>query len=433
MCRTYVRTPEKSTAATTFGQICGQPPPRMNRRQNMWKPTRCPARLIDMTLTDDRTDHGIDARPTDSGGGRRPTTRGVLIALASVALLIVFLALVVGGGSSNRSGKTVSSATSPASNPGATFGGSGGSTAGSSGGGTAAQTVPVPAAPGAGLTEGVADSGTTAGGSAGAAVGATGPAVQAAPNIPAAPVDSVTKIVKTGEIDLQVDKHQVPHTIDKLIALAKLENGFVSDSHSSEGASPSGSVTLRVPVQSFEATITEVRTHVSGKVLEQQTAGEDVTSKYVDLQARLHSLQTTRATYERLLSHADTIGDILAVESRISGLQTQIEQLQGQLRVLNDQTTYGTLTVTVSEDGGATKTAVVHHQSGMSKAFHRSLNRFVHGIEAIVGIIGPLLLIALIAGLGYLVFRLVYRRFGPSAVGAGRGGPVGDDLLVGEQ
>src|SRR3954452_1883822 len=394
MCRTYVRTPKKSTVATTFGQICGQPPPRINRRQKMWKPTRCPARLIDMTLTDDRTDHGIDARPTDTGGGRRPTTRGVLIALASVALLIVFLALVVGGGgSSNRGGKAVSSATSPASNPGATFGGSGGSTSGSSGGGTAAQTVPVPAAPGAGLTDGVADSGTTAGGSAGAAVGAGGPAVQAAPNIPAAPVDSVTKIVKTGEIDLQVDKHQVPHTIDKLIALAKLENGFVSDSHSSEGASPSGSVTLRVPVQSFEATITEVRTHVSGKVLEQQTAGEDVTSKYVDLQARLHSLQATRATYERLLSHADTIGDILAVQSRISDLQTQIEQLQGQLRVLNDETTFGTLTVTVSE-AGTVKTAVVHHQSRMSKAFHRSLDRFVGGIEAIVGIVGPLLLVA---------------------------------------
>ena len=400
----------------------------------MWKPTGHPARLIDMTLTDDRTDHGIDARPTDTGGGRRPTTRGVLIALASVALLIVFLALVVGGGSSNRGSKALNSATSPASNPRGTFGGSAGSTSGSSGGGTTAQTVPVPAAPGAGLTGGVADSGTTAGGSAGAAVGAAGgPAVQAAPNIPAAPVDSVTKIVKTGEIDLQVDKHQVPHTIDKLIALAKLENGFVSDSHSSEGASPSGSVTLRVPVQSFEATITEVRTHVSGKVLEQQTAGEDVTSKYVDLQARLHSLQATRATYERLLSHADTIGDILAVESRISGLQTQIEQLQGQLRVLNDETTFGTLTVTVSEAGTVTKTAAVHHRSGMSKAFHRSLDRFVNGIEAIVGIIGPLLLVALLAGLGYLVFRALYRRFGPSAGGAGGAGPVGDDRLVGEQ
>lgn len=378
-----------------------------------------------MTLTDDRTDYGIDARSTNDSGGRRPTTRGVLI---SVALLIVFLALVVGGGSSNRDSKALNSTSAPTtSNSG------GGGSAGTAGGGTAENTVPAPAVadPGS-LAKGAAGS-TTAGGTYAGAFSANAPAVQSAPNTPKAPVDSVTKIVKTGEIDLQVDKHQVPHTIDKLIALAKLENGFVADSHSSDGESPSGSVTLRVPVQSFEATITEVRTHISGKVLEQQTAGQDVTSKYVDLQARLHSLQTSRATYERLLSHADTIGDILAVQSRISDLQTQIEQLQGQLRVLNDETTFGTLTVTVSEAGTATKTAAVHHQSGMSKAFHRSLDRFVNGIEAIVGIIGPLLLVALLAGLGYLVFRALYRRFGPSAGGAGGAGPVGDDRLVGEQ
>src|SRR3954463_3094358 len=131
MCRTYVRTPEKSTAATTFGQICGQPPPRINRRQKMWKPTRCPARLIDMTLTDDRTDYGIDARPTDGGGGRRRTTRGVLIALASVALLIVFLALVVGGGGSSQGGKALS--TSAPSNTGGSGGSAG--TVGTVGGG----------------------------------------------------------------------------------------------------------------------------------------------------------------------------------------------------------------------------------------------------------------------------------------------------------
>ena len=369
-----------------------------------------------MTLTDDRTGFGIDTHAAADGDGRRhKTLRGLLIALVGVALLVILLALIVGGGSAT-SRKSASPATVNGPAVHNTFG------AETSGGGQAADggavTAPAPA-PGAGALS----SGTVA----------KVPAVPAVPDSPKAPVDTVTKVVKTGEIDLQVAKHQVPHTIDKLMALAKLENGYVADSHSSEGTDPSGSVTLRVPVQSFEATVAQVRDHIDGKILEQQTAGEDVTSKYVDLQARLHSLQATRATYERLLSHANTIGDILAVQSRISDLQTQIEQLQGQLRVLNDQTTYGTLTVTVSEAGTAIKTAVVHHESGMSKAFHRSLDRFVHGIEAIVGIIGPLLLVALIAGLGYVIFRLVYRRFGPSAAGAGRAGPVGDERLVSEQ
>ena len=172
---------------------------------------------------------------------------------------------------------------------------------------------------------------------------------------------------------------------------------------------PSGSVTLRIPVQAFDATVTAIR-HFDGKVVSQQTAGEDVTSKYVDLQARLHSLTATRSSFERLLARATTIGETLEVQSRITDVQTQIEQLQGRLRVLNDQTTYGTLTVTVAEKGKAPVVAKVHHRSGMSAAFHRSLDRFVNGVEAIVGIIGPLLLAVLLGGLAWLVARFAYRR-----------------------
>jgi nitrate reductase NapE component len=385
-----------------------------------------------MTLTDDRTGYAIDARSRDDAQHRHPRPRTVLIALAAVALLVILAALVVGGGGSSN-GKATSTVNGPAQ-IGAAQVPAGGGTAGTSGSAGAAGT-----SGSAGGTVEFGGGATSLGNRAAIAApaGGSAPGVAApppsAPKAPALPVDTFTKVIKTGDIDLQVAKHQVPHTVDKLIALAKLESGYVSDSHSEDGPSPSGSVTLRVPVQLFEATVAEVRTQIGGKVLDQQTAGQDVTNKYVDLQARVHSLSVTRTTYERLLSHANTIGDILAVQSRISDLQTQIEQLQGQLRVLNDQTSFGTLTVTVSEVGTVTKVAAVHHQSGMSKAFHRSLNRFVNGIEAIVGIIGPLLLVALIGGLGYLVFRALYRRFGPSAPSAAGVGPVGDDRLVGEQ
>jgi hypothetical protein len=307
----------------------------------------------------------------------------VLLAVAAVAVVVVLLAFLVGGGSHNTNTALHSES-----------GGSGDS-AGSSASGTAN-------APNAAAAAGAKQLAPAVPGAV------TAPGAPSGPAAPAVPVDTVTKVVKTGEMDLAVDKGQVAHTIDRLIALAALERGYVSDSHSSAGQSPSGSVTLRVPVQSFEATVTQVRGLPKTRVVSQQTAGEDVTSKYVDVQARLRSLVTTRSTYERLLGQANTIEETLAVQARITDVQTQIEQLQGELRVLNDQTSFGTLAVTVDE--GATKAAPVHHQSGMSKAFHRSLDRFVNGIEAIVGILGPLLLVALLLGLAFAVGGLVYRR-----------------------
>jgi hypothetical protein len=213
-------------------------------------------------------------------------------------------------------------------------------------------------------------------------------------------------VVKTGEIDLQVAKGEVGHTLDRLTAIATLERGFVADSHSSEAGDASGSVTLRVPVASFEDTLSQVR-KLPAKVQSVQVEGQDVTSQYVDLKARLGALVDTRSAFQRLLGQATTIGQTLEVQSHITDVQTQIEQLQGEIRVLDDQTSFGTLTVTV--DQGAKVAPTLHHRSGMSAAVHRSVTRFVHGIEAIVGIIGSLLLVVLIVGVVLVVGRLGYR------------------------
>lgn len=335
-----------------------------------------------MTMIDERPQAEPDAAESTLTSSRS-SRRVWFVTVAAIGLVVVILAFLVGGsgGSSSKSGDV------------ATAGG-------------IRNSAPVPAPTGGsfGATSGAAGSVAAPEQAAQAA-----PNAQSAPNTPDVPVDAVNKVVKTGEMDLAVTKGKVATTMDQLIGLATLERGYIADSHSDEGTSPSGSVTLRVPVQSFEATINQVRQLRNVKVLSQQTAGEDVTNKYVDLQARVHSLIATRTTFEQILARATTIGDTLAVQSRITDVQTQIEQLQGELRVLNDQTTFGTLTVTVDEN--ATKVvATPHHRSGMSAAFHRSLDRFVNGIEAIVGVIGPLLLIALIAGFAWLAGRPLYRR-----------------------
>lgn len=322
--------------------------------------------------------------PTPDNSGhfhwRWPRLTGprVVAAIAALLVLLVVVAIAIGGGGSGSGGRE-----------------SAGSS-GSSGSSVASVPRALPAV-GGGAT------------SAAGARAPDAPAVPAAPGVPSVvPPVGGAKVVKTGEMDLQVGKGQVPHTLDRLTAIATVQRGYVADSHTSEGIDPSGSVTLRVPVGSFESTVVQVR-QLTAKVLSQQIAGADVTGKYVDLQARLRSLQATRAAFERLLARATTIGETLTVQSRITDIQTQIEQLQGELRVLGDQTSYGTLTVSVSEKASIAPQPKPAHRSGMSAAVHRSVDRFVHGIEAIVGILGPLLLVALVAAVGWLLVRLGYR------------------------
>jgi len=315
-------------------------------------------------------------RPHLSKGGWLATA-----AVAVVALLIV--ALAIGGKSS------------PSERAGTASGASNGT----------AGTIPAPAAaPGSATVNGGS---VAAAGAPGASAGLGRlPEPPASPATPSLPSVDTAKVVKTGEMDLQVDKGQVEVILNRVTGIATFEQGYVSDSHTDNGDTPSGLVTLRVPAAKFEATVQQVQA-LKVKVTSQQLSGSDVTSKYVDLQARIHALQVTRSTYERLLARATTIGDILAVQSRITDVQTQIEQLQGQLRVLDDQSTYGTLTVTV--DQKSAPAPFVHHRSGMSKAVHRSVDRFVNGIETIVGIIGPLLLVTILVALAIVVGRAGYR------------------------
>jgi hypothetical protein len=316
----------------------------------------------------------------------RPSRRTWLLSAAAAVVGLIVAAIALGGGAHNGTSGDTHNGASSSGNSGFSNGTSAGAP-GASAGGTVAGPAGTP--------------------------GALGSAVRApkAPSTVPAPqpgAGDAAKVVKTGEMDLQVDKGKVAVTVLRLTNIATFENGYIAASHTDDGADPSGSVTLRVPVKAFESTIGQVRSLTGVKVMSQQTSGQDVTSKYVDLQARLHALQATRTTFERLLARANTVGEILSVESRITDVQTQIEQLQGQIRVLNDQADLGTLTVTVDQKTQAV--AAAHHQSGMSKALHRSVDRFVNGIEAIIGIIGPLLLVVLVVAFSLLVGRLGYRR-----------------------
>jgi hypothetical protein len=223
------------------------------------------------------------------------------------------------------------------------------------------------------------------------------------------PAPSTNRVIKTGELDLQVPRGRVGVTLDRLSGLAGTEGGYVASSHSTQGdGAPYGSVTLRVPVARFERTVAVARTYGS-KVLSLETTGTDVTAKYVDLNARISALQATRKTYLAILGRATTIGETLEVEQQITDVQTQIEQLQGQRNVLANHSAMSTLTVTVDQ---RLLTPVRHtgHRNGFVRAVDRSVSRFVRGVEAIVGALGPIVLVLLLVGLTALVARFGYRR-----------------------
>jgi hypothetical protein len=214
------------------------------------------------------------------------------------------------------------------------------------------------------------------------------------------------KIVHTGSLGLTVAKGQVSSVLTRLTGLATGVGGYVSSSTTAEsGTRPTGTVVLRVPAAAYDTALAQAR--ALGTVTSTSSSAKDVTGSYTDLQAREGALKKTRDHYLTLLAKATTIGETLSVQQRVDDAQTQIDQLQGQINVLGDQASYGTLSATVTEKAPAavtTKPKPVHHQSGMSKAWHRAVDGFVTGVEALIARSGRavLVLIVLVLGLGVL-------------------------------
>lgn len=237
--------------------------------------------------------------------------------------------------------------------------------------------------------------------------------------IPSGSVGQSAKVEANGSIDLTIGDGTLQSVLGRLTVLASAEGGFVASTQAQLGtagsSSPSsGTVVLQVPTANFGALVTQVQHY--GHSTSVTTTSQDVTGQYVNLQARIAALQSSRQQYLTIMTRASSIGDILAVQSQIDTLQSDIDQLQGQVNVLDNETTYGTLTVALAEAGKAPIPPPRPRPagSGLAKAWDKSVGGFVSGIEWIIRIAGPLLLVLLcLAGLvllGRLTWRVSRRR-----------------------
>lgn len=228
---------------------------------------------------------------------------------------------------------------------------------------------------------------------------------------PAPPADSA-KVIKNGTLEVRVGKGTVTESLNRLTAIATGLGGYVSESRTTasneSGSQASATISVRVPAAAFEQLVAEASK--LGEVRSTSTSGLDVTAQFTDIDAQLQALNATREQFLLVLGEAKNVGDILAVQDRITQVQTQIDQLEGQKRLLTDQTAFGTLSVTMLEPGATAAVAPVNDDTDLGDAWREARDHFVDGIESIVAASGTIVLVALCGGLVLLVAWLVYRR-----------------------
>jgi len=179
------------------------------------------------------------------------------------------------------------------------------------------------------------------------------------------PIPSNLKIIKTGDLTIEVPAYG--DSMARVEQIVRERGGFVADgnTHEEAGGALVGRMVVRVAPEKFEETYAALKG--VGRVLAENVKAADVTAEFVDLGARIKSLQITEERLRDLIankSFVDKIASLLEVEKEMNRVRTEIEQLQGQLRVMADRVSLSTIALTLREPGRTVPSASLSVEVG---------------------------------------------------------------------
>ena len=163
--------------------------------------------------------------------------------------------------------------------------------------------------------------------------------------------DLAEKIIYSASADLEtLDFDASVQTLYDLMDQygAFLENSSLHDSQLLyDDGYRSGSFTLRVP-QAHYADLTGALDQV-GHVIYLGSFADNITAQYTDTQSRLAAYETEEQRLLEIMAQAETVEDLISLESRLSEIRYQKESLTSQLQNWDNQVSYSTVTLSLQE------------------------------------------------------------------------------------
>lgn len=210
--------------------------------------------------------------------------------------------------------------------------------------------------------------------------------------------DTSRKLVYNSNICLESKK------FDKDLARVKelvSENGGYFESSSSYGNAENGnrsaSLLARIPADKYQTFMNSVGD--VGALTSKSENVDDITSSYVDVQARLKSLNTKLERLRELEANAENVTELLEIEDRINEVQYQIESYTAQKKAYDNQIDYSTVSIDISEVATFSEIKADTAWNRFSEAFVDSFKGFISFLQGFV--------IALIYMLPYLIILLI--------------------------
>jgi Domain of unknown function (DUF4349) len=214
----------------------------------------------------------------------------------------------------------------------------------------------------------------------------------AAPNAPAQQpkklVPETRSIVYIGSITVRVSN--VDDAASRAGAMATGAGGFVGgDKRTINNRRSEASLVLRVPSARFNEILASLSKDL-GKEESRSISTEDVTDQVVDVNARIATAQASVDRVRALLARAQTINEIVALESELSRREADLESLKARKNKLDDLTSLSTITLLLLGPD-AVADGPKKEETGFLAGLKGGWHAFVASLVVLLTILGALL------------------------------------------
>ena len=163
---------------------------------------------------------------------------------------------------------------------------------------------------------------------------------------------SERKLIKNATYRMQTTAFGTSYDgISKLIDSC---GGYVQNSSLSGGSADGDEyqaryldLVARIPSDSLDDFSEALSTHAA--IVSQSIGVDEVTNEYYDIEARINSLEIQEQTLLDILEKAETLTDVISLQTALADVRYEIESLEGTIRRLDNQIAYSTVSIYLEE------------------------------------------------------------------------------------
>ncbi len=225
------------------------------------------------------------------------------------------------------------------------------------------------------------------------------------------------KIIYSGSVSLYTG--DLKKTIDEITVYVQSIGGFTENSYYSLNNdtyydyTSYGSVTVRIPVDQYETAMQTLESY--GEVSASYTYSENVTQSYRDVQSELANYRLQETRLNELMNQASSVSDMLAVETELNRVRTEIDSRESILQNYDNLIAYSTITISLYEQDISSadiNSPFANLWKDIKGAFVKSVNIFLTAIEKLILVVFYILPFAILAAIVLGIVYLVRKKKG---------------------